>query len=150
MGPPPERRAGGGKGRTEVSSWVGDWERNLIKKKGPNAEREYRTQCKLGREIMLKGTPAQWVADSRLAPMGLSCLEHLKAKAEELGLVLEPAAPVAKVPAPRREKAPEELVHGKASTYSVHKCRCVPCREANSARSTSYRRARRQRAEAPA
>lgn len=124
-----------------MSSWMADWERSLIRPTGPQGK--YRTQCKLGRHALMEDTPARWVTDSGLAPLGLSCVACLKERAAELGVDV-PAEPVAaKVPAKRRVKPPEELVHGRASTYSIHKCRCVPCREANSARSASYRAARR-------
>lgn len=131
-----------------MSSWVGDWwERGVVSPRG-NAG-HYRTECKLGRHAIFQDTPAIWVTDATLAPMGLSCKPCIQAKAAELGRTVdltERKAP--KVPAPRKEKVlppPEEWVHGDPSTYSNLKCRCVPCRKANSARSAKYRAARRER-----
>lgn len=135
-----------------MSSWMGDWERGLINRKGNLAK--YRTECKLGRHAILVDAPTQWVTDSTLAPLGLSCLPCLKERAAELGreVAAEPApvAKVAKVPAPRRVKSPEELEHGKAHTYSVHGCHCDPCTAANTERSRRYRAAKRERTAVPA
>lgn len=152
MGPPPARRAGGGKGRTQMSSWIGDWERALIPaaRLAP-ASRErgkYRTQCKLGRHAVLELDPARWVTDATLAPLGLSCVPCIQARAAELGRVLDltEPAPAPKVPAPRKVRQvppPEEWVHGDPSTYVNLKCRCVPCRQANAKRSADYRARRR-------
>lgn len=42
--------------------------------------------------------------------------------------------------------AADRAGHGKASTYQNYACRCVPCTEANSAKSAAYKAQRRERA----
>lgn len=148
MGPPEARRAGGGKGRTEMSSWIGGLNADPYRRPGGGLSgNEVRTTCKLGRHAILKDDPARWVSDSRLAPMGLSCVPCLKAKAAELGLEV-PAEPAAmKVPAQKVRQVPPKVQwkHGSASTYQNYGCRCDPCKKANSERSAKYRAARRGR-----
>lgn len=132
-----------------MSSWVGGLNADPYRRPGGGLSgNDYRTQCKLGRHAILRQTPARWVTDATLAPLGLSCVACLQARAAELGRVLdltEVQDPV-EVPAPRRTRQvppPEEWVHGEASTYSNLKCRCDPCRQANSRRSAEYRARRR-------
>ena len=130
-----------------MSSWLGDWERNLIPKK--DRGKKERTQCKVGRHVILDGELAVWLK----SPMGLSCLPCAEwadpaayaAERERLAGPKKVVAPAAKVPAQRqpavRQKRlkPEEWVHGKRSTYTFHGCRCEVCRKANAARSARYR-----------
>ena len=131
-----------------MSSWLGDWERKLIPKK--DRGKKERTQCKVGRHVVLDGEDAIWL----MSPMGLSCVPcaervdpaAVAAERERLAgpKKAAPAVPAQRQPAaarqPRQKRlSPEDWVHGKRSTYTFHGCRCEVCRAANAKRSARYR-----------
>lgn len=131
-----------------MSSWVHDWERALIPKVH-GVKAKARTQCKLGRHLVLESVAMVWLR----GPMGLSCFPC----AEEHGHLEEVAAERARTAAPKPRtltaeerkarqgrKIPEsEWVHGEPATYKNQGCRCTPCRQANSRASAEYRAKRR-------
>lgn len=127
-----------------MSSWAHDWERALIPKVN-GVRAKVRTQCKIGRHLILEDASAVWLRGAGV-PMGLSCTECAQSAAPDL-VAAEKTRAVAiraavKVPV---QRDPSELTHGKASTYIKYKCRCEPCRLANNKHSADYKRARRAR-----
>jgi hypothetical protein len=89
-----------------MSSWVSNINDtpNGVKRRQRLAG-EYRTECKLGKHIILKDQPYVWLKN----PMGISCVPCAAAKVPDLLAEIQARTP-AKVPAPRRTRAARKAV----------------------------------------
>lgn len=113
-----------------MSSWVGDWEKALIPRVN-GVKAKMRTNCKIGRELILDGVPMVWLR----TPMGLSCLDCARPVAPEVVAREEARLKRAAAPAPKEK----EVRHGTSYAYNRLKCRCDDCRAANTEANARWR-----------